>query len=829
VVAGILAFALTPSAAADIAGPASRPLWRVFTMGDSLAAGEGAPDVNGVYGSEGSVTSSTIFEDWDTRFGGSPATPGSNQDSSRCHRSGHTSPSAVATIALQSEFPDVQEFWRSAACSGAAIVYGGSLSGDSDHLFDNPTAHKGGILLPYNGVENLGKRGISSDHLSPTVYPTQIEQVNTFLHELTLPNRKVDAMVISGGANDMGFGPLVQECANIGPNLGTDCDNEQKVKDFIDLRLKILDKGVAGQIHSSYERLAESLQGASKDGDVVLDAAPAHVYIQAIMNVARSGTGAGLASFCNQQPNEDYEKNVKDSESQFLSNEVVDRLNAVIAAKATLHNWTFVNRYVKEFIGHGFCASASNRWVNTNHDSLAIQGQLDETRGVPFVSVGGGIGHPNATGYQMMGNAVHDSMLPDFLSRFSAHAAPITQVVSSATGFQVTIDDSQLPALSSGYWHRLLLRQLNADGTHSNVGGTDGSVNLGYGTTSRSYPRTGRYFLIARACGPLSRNGAAGCGPTTGEIPVSTFVPQTPVALGAVRGVPSNFAVFTKHGITVQWSHADDNARFDTTSSVVRVRQRGSRFLLLRTIPGQTTRTFFTDADLDPAGTYEIEVKACNDGNRCSAFTSAVQSEPGPTGLKFFDLSGIEISAGAACSHVSVPFDSAPLPSPAPGAGDAFPTFLTTCPTDLPVGRLYLARRSIKARAGKLARLDLVWTAPRRWRDLQEVIVQFVDSRDHALATLRFSDQTGTLTLARGAGRRGPHLAVGKSGTLRAGGVRIRVAKDAVHGSGPTGRTVRLRVGVIAGRGRFGVSVGATDDVGRSQPPTPAGEISVRR
>src|SRR3954470_21829061 len=103
--AAALLAAAAPASAAIPSGPSSRDPYEIFTIGDSYAAGEGAPDANGVYNDSGDVQDNQ-FEDWDTRFDGAPSVPGANQDSTRCHRSGHTSPSAVARQTLQDEFPD---------------------------------------------------------------------------------------------------------------------------------------------------------------------------------------------------------------------------------------------------------------------------------------------------------------------------------------------------------------------------------------------------------------------------------------------------------------------------------------------------------------------------------------------------------------------------------------------------------------------------------------------------------------------------------------------------------------------------------------------------
>src|SRR4051812_48915196 len=165
-VAVVLALVLgvaAPARAAITQGPAQRAPYEVFTIGDSYASGEGAPDVGGTYNDQGHVIDGQ-YEDWDTRFGGPPSTPGLNQDSTRCHRSGHTSTSAVAVATLQTLFPDLDLDWQSVACSGASIVAGGHIDGSRP-------ANEGGILTSYKGVDNLSGRGVSSDSLSPAVYP----------------------------------------------------------------------------------------------------------------------------------------------------------------------------------------------------------------------------------------------------------------------------------------------------------------------------------------------------------------------------------------------------------------------------------------------------------------------------------------------------------------------------------------------------------------------------------------------------------------------------------------------------------------------------------
>jgi hypothetical protein len=63
---------------------------------------------------------------------------------------------------------------------------------------------------------------------------------------------------------------------------------------------------------------------------------------------------------------------------------------------------------------------------------------------------------------------------------------------------------------------------------------------------------------------------------------------------------------------------------------------------------------------------------------------------------------------------------------------------------------------------------------------------------------------------------------------LRRGGVTVRLRKNAVLGSGPTGADVRLRFSVTVPEKRVGISVGASDDTGRAQPFAEAGVLRRR-
>jgi hypothetical protein len=836
VAAGGLLLAAAPVASAAIAqGPAdaNRDPYEMFTIGDSAAAGEGAPDVEGNYNNAGDVVDvnrdgELDFEDWDTRFGGSPATPGLNQDSTRCHRSGHLSGSAVARSLLQAEFPDVLFDWVSVACSGASIVQLGKLDGTTP-------AHKGGVLRDYDGVEKLGKRGISQDQLSPLNYPPQISQLNTILAARPNgPTKRIDALLMNLGVNDTGFGDIVTDCLDIRPpplDLPDDqchTHDDNKIPKFVARTLGTLD--------GRFNRLAAAINGAplSGSGDPKLDHRPAEVFLTALPNPVRPTP----MTFCDHQPPGNFEQNLSPAESEWVEANVLLPLNARFATEATQHTWRLVNDHVNAFFGHAICSPSADRWVRTNLDALRTQGELDETTGLP-IAVGGSIVHPNPTGYAQIGAAIRARMRPFVVDRYTPDSAPTTTTLSSATGFTVTLGDANLPTLRSGYWHRVKLRQLNANGTISNILPLS---DLGYGTSTANFLRTGRYFVTARACGPLSRDGGRGCGPISSELRVSTIVPARPVNLDGPSTAQALEIESTNPGLTLTWAHADGFALHDTRRSIVRIRRSGAdlKTATTKTIQGPFTSASFTG--LESLAAYQVAVKACNDGNRCSAFTpevtvrasrqvEAASLDAGAPlfGLQF-ELQQIKVALrGVPCTTSPVSFDPGLGPG-TPGFEDPTPAFQPSCPTDPPVGRLRFAKQRLTTRTGRPVSVELRWRHPRRWRHLKEVAIQ-MRGRRGTLATLRFNQDANTLALGAGTSRRGRSRSAGQAGTLSARGVQVRVAKDAVRGSGATGASVRLRFRILLPRSaRPGIvlAVGASDDTGQLQAPAPAAQIRLR-
>ena len=125
-----------------------------------------------------------------------------------------------------------------------------------------------------------------------------------------------------------------------------------------------------------------------------------------------------------------------------------------------------------------------------------------------------------------------------------------------------------------------------------------------------------------------------------------------------------------------------------------------------------------------------------------------------------------------------------------------------------PIGTLRLAPRTLRARAGKTARLNLSWTHPKAWRELRKVELQLYDDTDK---------QVGKVT-AR------PRSLVGH------GAIKLMAADSRVshHGTTVTARLALRLPRSLAGQ-KLRLAVQATDRHGHRQLEPDAGAIRVAK
>ncbi len=352
----------------------------VVSLGDSIASGEGNPDVH----------EKTFHDaDWETEI---------------CHRSRVAGP-AQAALALERRDPHSSVTFISLACSGAAILAG--TSGD------------GGLLRPYGGVD--GGKG--------PALPAQVEEAR----KLTW-GRSIDVLLMSAGANDVGFAKIVTGCLDgtmggFKRNPNYDCSKptshvQTRAEEAITLRLPGL-----------YDQLAREVTARLK---------PYRVLITQYPDVTRDENG----NVCNPlmvmgtPPGR-----ISRAEAQWAYDEVITGMNDAISAAAARNpaaGWEVVS-LGDAFSRGGYC-SDRGRLIRILSESLEFQ--ADESGSL----------HPNEGGHTAIAQRIlakfdapppRDRVLPLPAKPITpaAPAAPSRLVVSQP--LTVTVGTANQPTTAS--------------------------------------------------------------------------------------------------------------------------------------------------------------------------------------------------------------------------------------------------------------------------------------------------------------------------------------------------------------------------------------------
>jgi hypothetical protein len=773
VLAILAAATLAPAAAAG-----QRPLYRVVAFGDSYAAGEGAPGTPGVYEADGThahpraVWSGT---DADTAFTGDAEI--GTRGARRCHRSPRaTAPRAVK--ALITRFPDIDFTFRSFACSGAAIDVG--------------------VMAPYDGAED-----IDTNHK----VPAQIDQANDYLASLPAASRRIDALVMNIGGNNLGFADVIKRCTGI-PVASGDCEPPSSD----DAQNMILtgagtdrpDQTGLDDVPALYNELAGRLDRSATSG-LELSKAPDHVFLTGVPNPL-AGDFGGCASLTGPF---DYENRISAPERPWLSGTAFPTLNGAFSAAAGTR-WTFVP--TAQAVPNGMCAS-SGAMFNRNRDALKAQGANVAAFGA-VASVSGGWVHPNASGYEAMGPVLADAMQAKVIADFTPTAAPASAapapVVDLLPRVELTMGDA-----GTSFDTRPAGQQ---------TGEPTNAVGAGIGDSLVDVPvrEGGSGTLQARRCGPLPLGPASvaqGCGPPRNV----TALIGTPLAPASVASTTDDL------GLHVTW----------VKGSTVPLR----RFLVTATYSGLDKGGIA----FPPSAVAESPIPTPSGQISQDERTITLQEKSVPITMQF------SFSAGTR---------EAPLPAPdgrsvgvtvrectdrgcGPGRGTAVAEaggpgaqlqaaldrqFVQQQMIDFPIG-IFSMRTGLKARPNRTYGLLLSWGTWRRWRDLSQLRLR-LRGRAGLLATLRVALHTGRLVLSAPGGhaREGR---IGGRGTLRAGALALAAGDARIVPGGPRSRLVALRLPLKAGRAlrgqRIDVEVGAVSRTGRTQVAQWAGSFDVKR
>lgn len=319
----------------------------IVSMGDSLASGEGNPDVPGEYQvwenpkGEAHVTGVTTAVQWKDE---------------RCHRSaksGH----ALAAKALQDQYTSVT--FLSVACSGAEIR----------HLIDEY----------YEGI-----------HPSTGTVLPQIDAVRAMVGpEAERGERRIDALLVSIGVNDLGFADIIRECAK---NFNEGDHAKCVTNDGISEKLEGLD----------YELLADALRLKLPNiREVYINSYPSNVF---------EGGACGSLHF-----NYFGLDATEASELRRWGNAFESKITQTThRLRFDADRWNGIEPLSILFSGHHYCASTP--WFTTYEQSFARQG--DEN----------GTAHPNEAGHVEFAGALTRAMAPD---QGSTYYRKVTLIVES--------------------------------------------------------------------------------------------------------------------------------------------------------------------------------------------------------------------------------------------------------------------------------------------------------------------------------------------------------------------------------------------------------------
>jgi hypothetical protein len=316
-------------------------------LGDSVGSGEGNPDVPGTVGVAttsviGTIGGVPIVVAYPT--GGS----GVRWEDARCDRSANSF-EAVAARGIEDADSETSVTFLHLACSGAGIAVG--------------------EVAPYFGIAPNGAE-------LPLV--SQVSQLQS-----TVGSRKVDAIVISIGANDIGFGDIVKFCIE-----HTDCQNH--AFNAVGQTLDTVTKAKLKTLPGLYDRLASRLQAAGVPAK--------RIYITQYFDPTRGSDG----TFCDRIIGGSagpFDVGFTADEAAWAYNAVVRPLNLAVATAATKHTWHLVGGEADGFRTHGYCAS--NSWIVSIGQTLAEQGNQY------------GAMHPNLAGHRFTGKLVKTALERD--------------------------------------------------------------------------------------------------------------------------------------------------------------------------------------------------------------------------------------------------------------------------------------------------------------------------------------------------------------------------------------------------------------------------------
>lgn len=346
----------------------------IFSIGDSLGSGEGNPEFPCPVPCFPNVLWTPTIPP--VPFP-NPVQPGWSD--TRCHRS-VLAGSAGAALQLETSDPHSSVTFVHLACSGAGINVG--------------------LINGYVGQQWFPP-------IPPPDLPPQVDFLQTLA---TAAARPADAVLVSVGANDVGFGDIVVRC--LAPDR---CQNDSTFTTKVANDLAALP--------ARYAALATVLNARGVPSE--------RVFLTEYFDPTRDA--AGNFGGCVATPL----YNLLPSENEWAFNNVITPLNAIVASQGSAQGWNIVGGIAAAFSTHGYCAGAGSSWIRSIEDSIASQGNED-----------GGF-HPNGAGHLFYASRIFQRLKTRFL------LASIQQSVIDGGAYQdtvtptITVDEPSITTMSS--------------------------------------------------------------------------------------------------------------------------------------------------------------------------------------------------------------------------------------------------------------------------------------------------------------------------------------------------------------------------------------------
>lgn len=258
-------------------------------LGDSNGSGEGNPDIRGLR---------ARWQDY------------------RCDRSANSF-EAQAALDIEKRDKKTSVTFVHLACSGASVPRG--------------------MVGPYGGINDPGGPPLAS----------QVSQLQRLVG-----TRKIDAVLVSIGVNDLGFSDIVAFCLNTVDCPSKPFEGGRPLDDVVKERLAALP--------TRYDQLATRLNR--------IGIPPKRVFITQYFDSTRGGTG----NFCDPLMSVVGGKIFSRSEAEWAYEGVLAPLNQEVAVATRAHGWTLVWGAAQRFRTHGYCSASP--WIVGLVESFKGQG-----------------------------------------------------------------------------------------------------------------------------------------------------------------------------------------------------------------------------------------------------------------------------------------------------------------------------------------------------------------------------------------------------------------------------------------------------------------------